>query len=184
MDNRWSGLFKLTMLPRTGIKLHASYQRSVAINQNTRMLQVTGNEDVIAPGFQYAFALQPDNANTYTHDNEPRVPRSAPTRSAPSTFYGVQLSRLFTRLRADANGADWRPRNVDTELDPTSIPGLPRHHLRRRRPTCRLTRRCSCCPAPASSTTAASPPAGTTTSPRRSPSAREYTRFTASQATS
>jgi hypothetical protein len=41
MDNRWSGLLKLTFLPRTGTKLDASYQRSIAINQNTRMLQVT-----------------------------------------------------------------------------------------------------------------------------------------------
>ena len=62
-DNRWSGL------PRPGMKLQGSYQRSLAVNQNTRMLQVTGNDDVIRPGYQYAFALQPDNANTYAHDN-------------------------------------------------------------------------------------------------------------------
>ncbi len=123
-DNRWSGLLKLTFLPRTGTKLDASYQRSVAINQNTRMLQVTGNEDVVAPGFQYAFALQPDFANTYTQDSN--LSYLLLTHTIGTThLFEVQGSRLFTRLRADANGADWRPENVDSELDPFSIPGFP-----------------------------------------------------------
>src|SRR5690606_32858607 len=68
-DNRWAGLGKLTWLPRPGMKLQGSYQRSLTVNQNTRILQVTGNDDTIRPGYQYAFALQPDNANTFTHDN-------------------------------------------------------------------------------------------------------------------
>ena len=41
------------------------------------------------------------------------------------SFYDVQLSRLFTTLRADANGRPWRPANVDTELDPESIVTYP-----------------------------------------------------------
>ena len=67
--NRWNGLGKLVLLPRSGMKLVGSYQRSLAINQNTRMLQVTGNDAVVSPGFQYAFTLQPDLANTYTQDS-------------------------------------------------------------------------------------------------------------------
>lgn len=124
IDNRWNGIGKLTWLPRSGMRLEASYQRSLTVNQNTRMLQVTGSDDVIRPGFQYAFALQPQNANTYAHDNNIAYLRWTHAIDAMS-FYELQLSRLFTRLRADANGREWRPQNVDTELDPSSIPVYP-----------------------------------------------------------
>ncbi|NBW95067.1 MAG: TonB-dependent receptor, partial [Bacteroidetes bacterium] len=67
--NRWNGISKLTWELGPGKKLQGSYQRSLTVNQNSRMLQVTGNDAVIAPGFQYAFVLQPDNASTYAHDN-------------------------------------------------------------------------------------------------------------------
>ncbi len=123
-DNRWSGLGKLTYIPRPGMRLQGSYQRSLAVNQNTRMLQVTGNDDVIRPGYQYAFALQPDNANTYTHDNNLAYLKWTHVLGQQS-FYEVQVSRLFTRLRADANGRDWRPDDVNEELDPESIVEYP-----------------------------------------------------------
>ncbi len=123
-DNRWSGLGKLTWLPRPGMKVQASYQRSLTVNQNTRMLQVTGNDDVISPGYQYAFSLQPDNGNTYAHDNNIAYLKWTHVLNNQS-FYEVQLSRLFTHLRADANGLDWRPDNVDAELDPESIVEYP-----------------------------------------------------------
>ena len=124
LSNRWNGLGKLVVLPKPGMKLVGSYQRSLAINQNTRMLQVTGNDAVVAPGYQYAFALQPDQANTYTQDAN--LSYLLWTHAATSrSIYEVQLSRLFTHLRADANGRDWRPDNVDSELDPFSIPGFP-----------------------------------------------------------
>ena len=106
------------------MKLVGSYNRSLAINQNTRMLQVTGNDAVISPGFQYAFAQQPDLANTYTQDSN--LSYLTWTHAAtPQSLYEIQVSRLFTQLRADANGRDWRPENVDSELDPSSIPGFP-----------------------------------------------------------
>ena len=122
--NRWNGLGKLVFLPKSGMKLVGSYQRSLAINQDTRMLQVTGNDAVVSPGFQYAFAQQPALANTYTQNANLSYLQwvHSPT---PTSIYEVQLSRLFTQLRADANGRDWRPDNVDTELDPSSIPGYP-----------------------------------------------------------
>ncbi|RMH63789.1 MAG: TonB-dependent receptor [Bacteroidetes bacterium] len=122
--NRWNGLTKLTYDLRPGMRVQASYQRSLTINQNTRMLQVTGNEAVIQPGFQYAFILQPDNANTYAHDNIISYLKWSHVLNERS-FYDVQVSRLFTKLRADANGRPWRPRNVDTELDPESIVTYP-----------------------------------------------------------
>ena len=118
--NRWNGISKLTWEMAPGKKLQGSYQRSLTVNQNTRMLQVTGNEAVISPGFQYAFVLQPDNASTYAHDNIITYLKWSHVLNEQS-FYDVQASRLFTRLRADANGRDWRPDNVDTELDPFSI---------------------------------------------------------------
>ena len=122
--NRWNGIGKLVLLPRSGMKLVGSYNRSLAINQNTRMLQVTGNDAVISPGFQYAFAQQPDLANTYTQDSN--LSYLTWTHAAtPQSLYEIQVSRLFTQLRADANGRDWRPENVDSELDPSSIPGFP-----------------------------------------------------------
>ncbi len=119
-DNRWSGLGKLDWQIKQGMKLTGAYQRSIAVNQNTRSLQITGNEAVFGPGFQYGFALQPDQANTYTHDN---LLGYVTFNHVPSTssFYQLTASRLFTRLRADANGRDWRPTNVNQELDPESI---------------------------------------------------------------
>lgn len=124
VDNRWNGLGKLTWLIRPGMRLEGSYQRSMTINQNTRMLQVTGNDDVVRPGYQYAFVLQPENANTYAHDNTIAYLKWSHVLDAAS-FYEVQVSRLFTRLRADANGREWRPLNVDAELDPFSIVNYP-----------------------------------------------------------
>ncbi|NNF04673.1 MAG: outer membrane beta-barrel protein, partial [Rhodothermales bacterium] len=122
--NRWNGISKLTWDVRPGMKIQGSYQRSLTVNQNTRMLQVTGNEAVVSPGFQYAFILQPDNANTYAHDNIISYVKWSHVLGDRS-FYDIQLSRLFTRLRADANGRDWRPQNVDTVLDPESIVTAP-----------------------------------------------------------
>lgn len=122
--NRWSGLGKLTYTIGPGMRLQGAYQRSLTVNQNTRMLQITGNEAVVAPGFQYAFILQPENANTYAHDNVMTYLKWSHVLNERS-FYEVQASRLFTRMRADANGRPWRPLSVDTELDPESIVTFP-----------------------------------------------------------
>lgn len=123
-SNRWNAISKLTWDVAAGMKLQASYQRSITANQNTRMLQVTGNDAVVSPGFQYAFVLQPENANTFAHDNIISYVKWAHVTSDRS-FYDVQVSRLFTRLRADANGRDWRPDRVDAVLDPYSIVTYP-----------------------------------------------------------
>ena len=123
-SNRWNAISKLTWDVAAGMKLQASYQRSITANQNTRMLQVTGNDAVVSPGFQYAFVLQPENANTFAHDNIISYVKWAHVTSDRS-FYDVQVSRLFTRLRADANGRNWRPDRVDAVLDPYSIVTYP-----------------------------------------------------------
>lgn len=119
--NRWNGMMKLTWNIKPGMRLQGAYQRSLTINQNTRMLQITGADTQIRPGFQFAFSDGfLDNANTYTHDSNLSYLKWTQTISQ-SAFYEVQFSRLFTRLRADANGRDWRPENVDSEFDPESI---------------------------------------------------------------
>tara|TARA_Y100001935_G_scaffold253785_1_gene260904 strand:+ start:113565 stop:116522 length:2958 start_codon:yes stop_codon:yes gene_type:complete len=119
--NRWNGMFKLTYNIKPGMRLQGAYQRSITINQNTRMLQITGADTQIRPGFQFAFSNGfLDNASTYTHDSNLSYLKWTQTLSQ-SSFYEVQFSRLFTRLRADANGRDWRPDNVDSEFDPQSI---------------------------------------------------------------
>ena len=122
--NRWNGLVKLTYEVGPGRRITTSYQRSLTANQNTRMLQVTGNEAVVTPGFQYGFILEPEKANTFAHDNIISYVKWSHVLGTRS-FYEVQASRLFTRLRSDANGRPWRPQNVDSELDPESIVTYP-----------------------------------------------------------
>lgn len=123
-DNRWNGMLKLTYNIRPGMKLQGAYQRSLTVNQNTRMLQITGADVQVRPGYQFPFQLDLNNANTYTHESKLAYLKWTHTISQ-TAFYEVQLSRLFTRLRADANGRDWRPENVDGEFDPESITTYP-----------------------------------------------------------
>lgn len=119
-DNRWNGTLKLTYKPDATQKIEASYNRSVKINQNTRMLQIGGNDVVLGPGYQYEFSLQPDNANTFTHDGNLSTLKYTNTIS-PQAYYEFQVGRLFTRLRADANGRPYRPDSITQDLDPKSI---------------------------------------------------------------
>jgi len=119
-DNRWNGMLKLTYNIKPGMRIETAYQRSLSINQNTRMLQIIGDNAQIRPGYQYFFEQNLDNANSYAHDSKLAYIKWT---HAPSgdIFYDVQLSRLFTRLRADANGRNWRPETVDGEFDAGSI---------------------------------------------------------------
>ncbi len=123
-SNRWNGLAKLNYEIKPGMRFAVSTQQSLGVNQNTRMLQVTGNDAIVAPGFQYAFVLQPDNANTYAQRSNLSYARFTHTPTLRS-LYEIQVSRLFTRLRADANGRPWRPDVIDSELDPESITEYP-----------------------------------------------------------
>ncbi|MEX2363604.1 MAG: TonB-dependent receptor [Balneolaceae bacterium] len=119
-DNRWNGMFKLTYNVKPGMRLESAYQRSLSINQNTRMLQIIGDDVQIRPGYQFFFEQNLDNANTYAHDSKLAYIKWTHALSS-KTFYDVQFSRLFTRLRADANGRNWRPTSVDGEFDAESI---------------------------------------------------------------
>ncbi|TVQ74767.1 MAG: TonB-dependent receptor, partial [Balneolaceae bacterium] len=102
-DNRWSAMGKLTWRIRPSMRFEASYQRSLTVNQNTRMLQIVGDDVQIRPGYQFFYSLDLDNANTYAHDSKVAYVKWTHTLN-PRMFYDIQVSRMFTRLRADANG--------------------------------------------------------------------------------
>lgn len=123
-DNRWSGMMKLTYRISPGKRIEGAYQRSLTINQNTRMLQIVGDDVQIRPGYQFFFDQDLDNANTYAHDSKLAYIKWTHALSN-RTFYDIQVSRLFTRLRADANGRYWRPDSVDGEYDAGSIVVFP-----------------------------------------------------------
>ncbi|TVR77688.1 MAG: TonB-dependent receptor [Chitinophagaceae bacterium] len=123
-DNRYSMMFNINYNIDSRKRLRFSYLKSLTINQNTNLLRITGNDVTFRPGYQYLFSLQPDNANTYTHDTNLQTLSWSHTTSDRFT-YRLLASRLYVKLRADANGRDWRPLNVDSEFDPGSIVEFP-----------------------------------------------------------
>lgn len=123
-DNRWAGMLKLDYEFKPGMRLSFTYLRSLTINQDVNMLRIIGNDVPFLPGFQFDHMLQLDNANTFTHDTNMETLNFTHTPNNKFS-YTVNASRLFVRLRADANGRDWRPENVDSEFDPTSIITFP-----------------------------------------------------------
>lgn len=123
-DNRWAGMLKLNYDFSSVKKLAFSYLRSITTNQDYNMLRITGNDVAFTPGYQFSFALQPDNANTYTHDTNLETLSWGHTPK-PNISYRISQSRLFVHLRADANGRDWRPAEVNSEFDPASIVSFP-----------------------------------------------------------
>ena len=123
-DNRWSGMFKLNYDITPRARLGFTYLRSLTINQDFNMLRITGNDVPFAPGFQFLHSLNPDNANTYTHDTNLETLRWNHTVTNQFS-YKLTVSRLFVKLRADANGRPWRPDVVNTEFDPRSIVDYP-----------------------------------------------------------
>lgn len=123
-NNRWAGNLKLNYEFDSKKRLTFNYLRSITINQDVNMLRITGNDVPFFPGYQFNFMLQMDNANTYTHDTNLESIKWSHTTSNKFS-YDLLFSRLFVHLRADANGRDWRPLNVDTEFDPNVIIDYP-----------------------------------------------------------
>jgi len=119
-NNKFASTVKLSYEFKPGTKLTLTNQHSIAVNQNTRSLQIVGFDAVVTPGLQWQFAQNPDNANTYTH-------RSNLTAINFQHFINnnwnvkLDLGRLFTNLRADANGRPFRSETVDQIYDPESI---------------------------------------------------------------
>lgn len=123
-DNRWAGMLKLDYKFDPKKRLSFTYLKSITINQDYNMLRITGNDVSFNPGYQFLFALQPDNANTYTHDTNLESLKWSHTINNRFS-YSVSGSRLYVKLRADANGRPWRPDVVNTEFDPESITTWP-----------------------------------------------------------
>lgn len=119
-DNKWTHTLKLAWQAGPATRISLTNQHSLSINQNTRTLQIIGFDQIMVPGFQYAFARQMDNATTYTH-------RSNLTALNVRHGFNKRLKldatagRLFTRLRADANGRPFRDPTLDQVYDPESI---------------------------------------------------------------
>jgi outer membrane receptor protein involved in Fe transport len=123
-DNRWSAHFNTNYNFNNGGILTFTALRSLTINQDVNMLRVFGNDLPYQPGYQYPFSRQMDNANTFTHESYMAYINWKQSLSKRHS-YSVTLSRLFVKLRADANGRKWRPDNVDKEFDPYSINQYP-----------------------------------------------------------
>jgi outer membrane receptor protein involved in Fe transport len=102
-DNNWFGIVKFTWKPSPVLKISYSYNISVAINQNSQMLQTNLEHVEPSPGYQYIYSNILDNAMTYTHFNQLHSLNVTQTLST-STFYELKLSHFYTNLRADANG--------------------------------------------------------------------------------
>lgn len=123
-DNQWNNTIKLTWKVSNAFKISLTNQKSLNINQNNRTLQVVGNNAIMQPGLQYIFAEQPDNANTFTHNSNLSVLNIRGLINEQWTLDG-SVARLFTGLRADANGRAFRNPTVDQVYDPFSIVTAP-----------------------------------------------------------
>lgn len=103
-DNKYSHTVKLSYNIKPGMKVSLSNQHSLNINQNNRSLQIIGNDAIMRPGLQYIHSLNMDNANTYTHHSNLSIASFLMAFKEQWTF-NASLGRLFTNLRADANGS-------------------------------------------------------------------------------
>ncbi|MCB9231390.1 MAG: TonB-dependent receptor [Bacteroidia bacterium] len=119
-SNSWGNTVKVTWNVKPGMKVSVSNIHSLNINQSTRSLQIIGNNSLVQPGFQYPYSLDLDNANTYTHQSNLTLVEFK-TIFAEKWSFSAGLGRLYTNLRADANGRPFRESTVDRIYDPASI---------------------------------------------------------------
>ena len=118
--NSWGNTIKLAWKIKPGMRLTLTNQHSLNINQSTRSLQIIGNDQVVQPGFQFPFSLDLDKASTYTHHSNLSV-LNLKGLWGERWSYSFTGGRLFTNLRADANGRPFRTATVDQIFDPASI---------------------------------------------------------------
>ena len=118
--NSWAHTIKLSYDIKPGMKITFTNQHSLDINQSNRTLQVLGNNQIVTPGFQWQFAEDLQNATTYTHQSNLSVINFTDNLS---DHWQMQLTggRLFSNLRADANGQPFRDPSADKVYDPASI---------------------------------------------------------------
>lgn len=119
-DNKFNNTFKLTYQLSPAVKVSLTNQRSVLVNQNTRTLQIIGFDQIMVPGLQYGFSNLLDNATTYTHVSN-LTALNANINLSKTWGLDIIAGRLFTNLRADANGRPFRTATVDRIFDANSI---------------------------------------------------------------
>ena len=119
-DNTWSNAVKLAYKPNKHLKFTLTNLNSTSIGQSTRSLQIVGNDKVVTPGFQFPFSLNLDNATTYTQRSNLTILNFNDYVNKHWSF-SVTASRLFTNLRADANGRPFRDSTVGQIYDGYSI---------------------------------------------------------------
>lgn len=119
-NNAYTHTIKLRYQLAPGTKISLTNQHSLSINQNTRSLQIVGFDAILTPGFQYNRSLNLDNATTYTHQSNLTAVN---INHLITKSWGLSLSagRLFTNLRADANGRPFRTSTVDQILQEDNI---------------------------------------------------------------
>jgi len=123
-SNSYTNTFKFAYQLASGTKLTLTNQHSLNINQNTRTLQIVGFDAILTPGFQYNRSNNLDNATTYTHHSNLTALN---LNHLINKNWGLNFSvgRLFTNLRADANGRPFRTETVDQILDEDHIVSYP-----------------------------------------------------------
>ena len=119
-DNQYTHTFKIAWRVKPGTKLSLTNQHSLAINQNSRTLQIVGFDAILAPGYQFDRSLNLDNATTYTHQANLTALNIQRALNKKTVFHGT-VGRLFTNMRADANGRPFRTKTVDKLFDESSI---------------------------------------------------------------
>ncbi|MBL1144705.1 MAG: TonB-dependent receptor [Bacteroidetes bacterium] len=119
-DNNFTNTLKLSYNLKKGSKLTLTNQHSLSINQNTRTLQIVGFDALLQPGYQFERSLNLDNASTYTHQSNLTALNYKKILNE-RTWFNVSVGRLFTNLRADANGRPFREETVDQIYDEASI---------------------------------------------------------------
>ena len=115
-SNDYTHTTKLTWRSKAVGKISLTNSHSLKVNQNSRTLQIVGFDALLAPGFQYNRSNNLDNATTYTHHSNLSVLQ---WQKRLNTKSGLNFSagRLFTNLRADANGRPFRAATVDQIYD-------------------------------------------------------------------
>lgn len=122
--NSYTHTAKLSYQIASGTKLTLTNQHSLNINQNSQTLRIVGFDAILRPGFQYPRSNNLDNATTYTHHSNLTALNF---KHLINKRWGLSLSlgRLFTNLRADANGRPFRDESVDQILDEDNITTYP-----------------------------------------------------------
>ncbi len=119
-SNQFTHTLKLSHALNQKTKISITNQHSLSINQNSRTLQIVGFDAILRPGFQFNRSLNLDNASTYTHHSN--LTAINIRRTLSEKLVGtLSLGRLFTNLRADANGRPFRSETVDQVYDEASI---------------------------------------------------------------